>query len=261
MAELTHIVSFSGGVGSFITAKMVVDRYGPENTKLLFADTQIEDEDLYRFVDDCVKKLECELITLADGRTPWEVFEDVRFIGNTRVDPCSAILKRDLIKKWITSNYQPEQCEIHIGIDYSEKHRLGPVVERYKPYIYRSIMVEEGMMLSQEQKISFCEALGVKAPRLYKMGFPHNNCGGFCVKAGLGQFKMLFEKIPERYAEHENSEKEAIERNPKSRPFLRKREKGETRYLTMREYRTEYLEQGKAESDQYDIGGCGCAIE
>lgn len=260
MGELTHIVSFSGGVGSFITAKMVVDRYGPENTKLLFADTQIEDEDLYRFVDDCVKKLECELITLADGRTPWEVFEDVRFIGNSRVDPCSRILKRDLLIDWLKTHYAPDQCEIHIGIDFSEKHRLWPVVERMRPYAYRSLMVEEGMMLSPEQKMSFCEALGVKPPRLYAMGFPHNNCGGFCVKAGLGQFKMLYEKLPERYAEHEAAQEDATERNPKLRPFLKKNVNKNTRYLTMREYRIEFLEKGKAQEDVFDLGGCGCAL-
>ena len=55
---MKHIVSFSGGMGSFAEAKSCVDKYGKENVTLLFADTLMEDEDLYRFKDDCVAFLD-----------------------------------------------------------------------------------------------------------------------------------------------------------------------------------------------------------
>src|SRR5689334_14206991 len=44
------VVMFSGGAGSWGAAKRTVERYGAENTRLLFTDTLIEDEDLYRFL-------------------------------------------------------------------------------------------------------------------------------------------------------------------------------------------------------------------
>ncbi len=47
-----HVVSFSGGLGSFFAAKRVIDQHGTDNTTLLFTDTMTEDEDLYRFLDD-----------------------------------------------------------------------------------------------------------------------------------------------------------------------------------------------------------------
>jgi len=47
-----HIVSFSGGMGSFAEAKSCVDKFGKENVLLLFSDTLMEDEDLYRFIKE-----------------------------------------------------------------------------------------------------------------------------------------------------------------------------------------------------------------
>jgi hypothetical protein len=49
---------------------------------------------------------------------------------------------------------------------------------------------------------------GVRPPRLYELGFKHNNCGGFCVKAGLGQIAHFYRVKPEEYAEHERREQE-----------------------------------------------------
>src|SRR4051812_29467666 len=95
------IVQFSGGIGSWAAAHRAVERFGAEHVRLLFADTLMEDEDLYRFLDDAQRELGCELVRIADGRTPWQVFHDVRMLGNARVDPCSLVLKRELLRKWI----------------------------------------------------------------------------------------------------------------------------------------------------------------
>ena len=84
---MKHIVSFSGGMGSFAEAKACVDKFGKENVELLFADVKMEDEDLYRFKDEVVAFLDVKLTTLCDGRTPFEVFKDQGFMGNTRIDP------------------------------------------------------------------------------------------------------------------------------------------------------------------------------
>lgn len=256
-----YIVSYSGGIGSAITAQMVVDKYGAENTVLLFSDTNMEDPDLYRFNKDVSNLLQVPITRIADGRTPWEVFEDVKFIGNSRIDPCSQILKREIIKTWIKENYTSEECNIFVGIDCSEEHRLHRVVEANKPYVYRSILIEQDIFIDNEYKLQWCKDNNITPPLLYALGFAHNNCGGFCVKAGLGQFKMLYEKLPERYNEHEEIEQRLMRENPKLRPFLKKTIKGETLYLTMKDYREQFLEKAKTEEDKFDFGGCGCALE
>ena len=53
MSNLTHIVMYSGGIGSFFCTKRVVEEIKKphESVILLFADTLMEDEDLYRFLN------------------------------------------------------------------------------------------------------------------------------------------------------------------------------------------------------------------
>lgn len=265
MSVVKHIVMTSGGVGSFVTLCLVVEEFGAENVVSLFADTLIEDEDLYRFLEDTHKHLGVELTRIADGRTPWEVFRDKKFIGNTRVDICSRVLKRDLMDKWIKQNFpNPAECICYIGIDWSEKHRYERLAPRKLPYAYRAPMVERLMMLTPEQKSKFCRERGIEPPRLYAMGAAHNNCGMMCVKAGLAQFRMLYEKMPERYLWHEEQEADLIS-NHGLKPFLRKVENGQTIYYSMREFREEYLMPGSGQQltfdDLLDWGGCGCAID
>lgn len=258
---MKHIVSFSGGLGSAITADMVCKKYGKDNVTMLFADTLVEDEDLYTFNRDVVELLGCDFVTICEGRTPWQVFNDVKYIGNTRVDPCSKVLKRDFIRKYITNNYKPEDCIIWVGIDCTEEHRLSPVVQRNKPFSYRSILIENDIFLTNEYKFKWLTDNNITAPRMYSMGFAHHNCGGFCVKAGLGQFKKLWEMLPDVYADNEREEQLAIKKNPNLRHFLRKTINGKLTYISMRDYRINYLEKNLVSEDENnEFGGCGCAL-
>lgn len=259
---MKHIVSYSGGLGSAITLQMLVEEHGKENVIALFADTKVEDKDLYRFNTDLQNLLGCEFITIADGRTPWQVFKDTKYIGNSRVDPCSKHLKRDLLRKWLKANYNHKECFVYIGIDWTEEHRLLPVVRRGRPYKYRSLLIEKDIFLFPQDKLEWCLKHGIAMPRLYSYGFAHNNCGGFCVKAGLGQFKLLYEMLPEVYSSNELEEQLAIKGNTNLRPFLKKTINGRKRYLTLKEYREQFLEKDLLTEDEtMDMGGCGCAID
>lgn len=262
MSDKKRIVMTSGGLGSFITLAMVCDEFGKDNVVSLFADTKMEDYDLYRFLNDTHEYLDINLKVISDGRDVWEVFRDVKFIGNSRIDPCSKILKRDLIDKFIKNNYNPDECVIYIGIDSSEKHRLERLQPRKLPYVYESILCNKNKFYTHEAKIKFVENIGIKPPRLYELGFKHNNCGGFCVKAGLKQFKVLLEEMPDRYEWHVQREREVRILNSNARPFLRKVINGKKYYLWLDEYR-DYLLSGKLldDDENNDWGGCGCAIE
>lgn len=256
---MKHVVHLSGGIGSWMAAKRVAAKFGTKDLILLFADTLMEDEDLYRFLDEAVKNIGGEFVKLTEGRDPWTVFFDERFLGNSRVDPCSKILKRGMLDRWRNTNTTPENSVRYIGIGWNEQHRLDRLLARVAPWKYEAPMCEKPY-LDQDQMLAALRAEGIEPPRLYKMGFPHNNCGGFCIKAGQAQFKLLLEKMPERYAYHERREQEIRSFLGKDVSILRDRSNAESKPLTLKVFR-ERLERDKENCDLFEWGGCGCAIE
>ena len=255
MVARQHIVMFSGGIGSWATAKRVAKKRGTKNLILLFADTLIEDEDLYRFLEEAAKNVGGKLVKVAEGRDPWQVFKDERFIGNSRVDPCSKILKRRFLRRWLEKNCDPDSTTVHLGIDWSEIHRFENAQEHWVPWKCEAPLCDRPYRMKQEM-LADLEAEGIKQPRLYDMGFPHNNCGGFCIKAGQAHFKRLLEVMPERFAYHEKKELELAAYLGKDVAILTDRRGGKRRPLTLKALR-ERVECGGA-IDEHDWGGCGC---
>lgn len=89
--ELKYVVNFSAGLCSWLAARRVAEQFGVENVVLVFADTDYEDLDAYRFLVQAAADVGAPLYPIRDGRNPWQVFHDVRFLGNTRIDPCSKL--------------------------------------------------------------------------------------------------------------------------------------------------------------------------
>ena len=261
--RIEHLVFFSGGIGSWAAAKRLALRDDVDALTLLFSDTQIEDEDLYRFLDDAVanirKTAKVDYVTIADGRDPWQVFEDVGFIGNTRIDPCSRILKRELMDTWRDEHCDSEHTTLYYGIDWTETHRIERVRERLPAWRIEAPMTERPSM-NKPQMLAWAKDEGIEPPRLYKMGFAHNNCGGFCIKSGQAQFERLLKTMPERYKHHEQREAEVAEKIGTDATILRDRTRGTTTPLSLRQFR-ENLEAQPDLFDHYDFGGCGCAMD
>ena len=254
----THVVMFSGGVGSWAAAKRVAERHGTENLILLFADTLMEDEDLYRFLDEAAEDVGGRLVKVADGRNPWDVFNDVRFLGNTRVDPCSKILKRELLDKWLDANCDRDHTTVHLGISWDEEHRFVRAKSRFdsKGWTCSAPLCEEPLPpMGSEWALEELDKAGIARPRLYAMGFKHNNCGGFCIKAGQAHFELLLRVMPERYAYHEEQEQD-IRMTLGDVAILRDRRGGTTKPMTLRAFRKRL--EAKHGFDENEWGGCGC---
>lgn len=256
---MKHIVFYSGGLGSWMTAKRVIEKHGNENVILLFTDTMMEDEDLYRFLNDTEKQLGVPITRIADGRDVWQVFKDVKYIGNSRIAQCSHILKQKESAKWLKERYAPDECILYLGIDWTEEHRRASPTKNWLPYTVEFPMCDEPF-LDKADVIDELEKAGIELPRLYKKGFSHNNCGGFCVRAGQGHFINLLKEMPERYKYHEQKEEEMrqyLGREDVS--ILTRIRKGEKQTLTLAQLREEY-ENGSKQIDLFDIGGCGCFV-
>lgn len=215
----------------------------------------MEDSDLYRFVDEAAADVGGELVKVAEGRNPWQIFFDERFLGNTRVDPCSRILKRTLLRKWLEEHCDPADTVVYIGIDWTEEHRFHNARAHWEPWRCEAPLCEPPYVTKPDIMERMAEA-GIEAPQLYKLGFPHNNCGGFCIKAGQAHFKLLLRTMPERYLFHERCEQQIRKDLDKDVAILRDRRGGRTKPLTLQEFRLR-LER-EEEIDEHEWGGCAC---
>lgn len=268
MTAASEIVMWSGGIQSWAAAKRVVRRYGRDSVILLFADTRMEDQDLYRFSREAAADVGALLVEADHGLDPWEIFEKHRFLGNHRVDLCSRILKRETLRNWLyeyvkTHDLRCSDVTIHLGMDWTEGHRLDRARQRWESDGWNvSFPLDEPPYETKDQWFDQLAQRGIARPVLYELGFPHNNCGGFCIKAGHAHFRHLLSTMPQRYAYHERKEQELRQLLGKDVAILTDRSGGRSgdnrKPLTLQEFR-ERIKQGH-EVDLFDWGGCGCFV-
>ncbi len=256
---MKHIVSISGGVGSYFTLKRVLEEVEDKTDVIpVFCDTLAEDGDLYRFLDDIEKKFGLKIIRLCEGKTPFELAWEDNFMYNSRIANCSKKLKSRPFKKWLKENYKPDECILYLGIDWTETHRKGAIEKNYKPYQVMFPMCEKPY-LDKSEMLNLLADDGIQIPYMYQIGFSHNNCAGCCVKGGIGHWKMLLEKDRRTFLQWENKE-QAIRRKLNRDVSILKR-KGKP--YTLKELRESLEGSGIQLSfdEVHDIGGCGCFIE
>ena len=258
MSALRYVVQTSGGKGSWAAARHLRDVQGvdPEQMTLLFADTNGEDPDLYRFLREAAEDIGAPLVILDnDGRTIWDAFREARMIGNTRLSVCSRMLKQQPCRDWLTANTNPANTVVVVGIDWTESHRLPAIERNWAPWLTLAPLAEPGAYSKHDIDQLLADA-GIEPPRLYAQGFPHNNCAGACVRAGQGQWARLLQVNPTRYAAEEAQEEALRTELGKDVAILRDRRGGTTKPLTLRALR-ERIEDNE-QIDLFDIGGCGC---
>lgn len=236
---MEHIVQYSGGIGSWAVAQLVAEQHGPGAMTLLFADVLAEDPDTYRFLEDSSKHLGVPITLLCEGRTPFDVFRDERFLGNSRFAPCSGTLKIAPARKWVEERFpDPGDCVLYVGIDRSEQRRIPAIANGWAPYRVEFPLCHTPYPTwSKDDLLAWARSAGVEPPALYSRGFGHNNCGGRCVKGGIKHWTLLLQQHPDRYKQAEDLENEVRTSWGKDVSILREQRKGEVRNLTLTELR------------------------
>lgn len=332
---MKHIKFYSGGIGSWKMTKRSMLEHGLEDTIMLFTDTLIEGKDVYRFLLTTTQEITgidqsdliemCDYIPeithetmgfrkeylidlarrvternpyfvwIADGRDPWEVFKDVRWIGNSRTAQCSHLLKQEMAARWIEEHFNSEspmkaditkkefknwnekkiqefeelkrkeweentkeKCVLYLGIDWSEDHRKAAPIKNWHPYRVEFPMCDEPY-IDKNDMLDDLKLLNIDPPDSYGKGFSHSNCSNFCVRAGQGHFVKLLQTNPELYRYHEEKEQEMREFLGKDYSILRRQKNKIKEYITLRQLREEY-EVKSEDIDMDDIGGCGCFV-
>lgn len=204
---------------------------------------------------------------IADGRDVWDIYEKERFLGNSSADPCSKLLKREIADRWLRNNCDPEKTQVIVGIDYEEIERFEGQErkgDRPGPKGLRRRMAEKGWtfiaplcerpLISWKARQERLAVEGLWLPRLNRLGFAHNNCGGFCCKGGQGHFKKLLTEFPERYAYAEQREQDIRGLLGDVSMLTDRRGGGGKKPLTLSALRERELDAVEAS----EMGACGC---
>lgn len=258
-----HVAMFSGGASSAYVAYHIVQKYGKENCVLFFTDTLWEDIDNYRFMEEVAEYIGMEITYRIDGRTPEEVFHDVRFLGNSRMAKCSEELKVRQTLIYLEELRDEHNLEpiLYFGIGPHEQHRAINLQNFYEhnpiePIATRFPMIETFTEDLDTKKI-IRDEWKIALPRMYGFGFSHANCAGRCVRGGLGHYALLYKVWPEQYAEQEAMEERFRKKFDKDVSILKRNSKA----FTLREYR-EMMERDGVEtylSEKDDTIPCVCS--
>lgn len=262
-----YVVSVSGGLSSAEALERAITAKGLKNVRAVFADVGEafddfgnricgEDEDLFRFLGETQRFLGIEVTRLRSERYKniWDVFFGERMLGSTLRDPCSRWLKRRVIDEWIRAHFVEFNTVRCLGFSWLEESRAHEF-DKLSGYWQTWHPLLDPPYLTNEEIAQKWESRGIKRPRLYAQGYAHNNCGGFCVKMGLGQARDLLILNRAAYLWHEEQE-QRFRREISADATIFKRGK---KPITMRDLRIAF-EAGYVPKTDKQICGGRCMI-
>lgn len=257
---MRYVVSLSGGIASAVAADRAIERYGRNNVDLWFADTMWEDEDLYRFLDNCIERWGGFYSRERVGMNPLEVAESERIIPNQKIATCSRVLKQKPFKVHLLS--LPKPVTVLLGLDWKEMHRHEAPRNAYEAVGGVSVDFPLLWPPLEADYASIIASWGIEIPRLYKLGFPHNNCGGRCVRQGQKEWLRLRDTFPERFAEVRDWEarQQALGDNRANYAILRDRTGGTLKPLSLAELERRNLPVEDMPEAVDDRFGCFCEV-
>lgn len=265
-----HVVNLSGGACSFWAADRVAQRFGPSDMVLLFADTLIEDDELYEFNAWTSEYFGIPITRVSREITPWELFRSEGLIANSKSPICSIRLKREPLDEWFRLNMTPigslfgEPDIRYVGLDWTEGHRLEALRESKPQWQWEAPMFEWQPLWDKCRMLDELKNLYGKLPRAYVEGFPHNNCGRRCVRAGITHFIHLFKTDPRQFLDWEEEEQKTLDEF-RSRGIgndfsvLKDRRNKDIKPMTFAQLRERIL-ANDATLPKDDWGGCGCGV-
>ena len=257
-----RIVNVSGGMASAVALFRTIERYGRDGTLAVFADTRSEDADTYRFLDDVERVAQIPITRLSDGRDIWAVFFQSALF-TTLQGGCKASweLKKMPLAAFTEEHGDYETTTILVGFGPDETNRMDLLTAAMRPwrvdfplawggYSHRCDLMEE------------LRSRGIEPPRIYARGYPHNNCAGACILAGIKQWSGLLRDYRELYLSSEEKEQrfltELRARGRTEITILKDRRGGSVENLSLRQLREE-IESGEREpTDSWRATTCSC---
>lgn len=197
-----NIAWWSGGVTSAVACKLAIDLFG--SVRIIFIDTLNEDEDTYRFKDDCEKWYGLPIETMRNEKygsieDVWIKYKSLN-VANGAI--CSSELKRKVRLDFEKNNIFDYQV---FGFDIDEPKRAKAMTLNYPAA--KSIYPLLLFGYDKSKCISILTEAGIEIPRAYKLGFNNNNClNTGCVQGGIGYWQKMKRDFPDKFENMANME-------------------------------------------------------
>ena len=127
----------------------------------------------------------------------------------------------------------------------------------HAPLLTEPVQGEESLFFAPLDQI------GPAEPRLYGLGYMHNNCGGFCVKAGQAHYQNRLRVQPDRFAYDAMMERKLAAFLGADVSMLTDRRRGQGKKPLSLDRFAERLRREPETTYEYRPGesGCGCMLE
>ena len=195
---------WSGGVTSAVACKLAIDLFGKDKCQVIMIDTKNEDDDTYRFKNDCEKWYGLPITSITAIGTKYESIQDVwikKLSLNTATGAiCSTELKRWVREEWQRNNEYDYQI---FGYEFESKEFNRAKGMYYNNPTAKAIfpLLMFGYDKPKCGEIVQFEA-GIQLPVSYYLGFKNNNClKTGCVQGGIGYWQLMREKKPDVFNE------------------------------------------------------------
>lgn len=253
---MTHVISVGGGItSSLLLPKLAIERYGRENCVFVMAALTDDEGSSRQFIADVEKLLNIEItrVTIGGEILPrgvwakysiWDIFFYTGIIGNSRIDPCSRMLKREVMRDYMKRWHDPLCTVLHVGITASEIDRMLSIRRNWKEHGY-TVIADLPDSVTKAYAVAECERLLGYVPTNYKIGMGHNNCGagkdgiGFCVKGGQKEKAKLLWYDRKTYLYHETMELLHQQVHQHTNTIMKWSRGARWEYITLRQFRLE----------------------
>ena len=215
---------WSGGITSAVACKIGIDLYGKDNLRIIFIDTMNEDDDTYRFMEDCNKWYGIDIETIKSDKFDniQEVWRKNIALNHAKGAVCSDRLKRQVREVWEKSNKWENQI---FGFELDEYRRAKSMIINHPQTKPLFTLMLKG--LNKKNCINIVQEAGIKVPNTYSLGFLNNNCFKTgCVQGGIGYWQKMKRDFPEKFNKMADMEHELTELKGKPVTMLKDQSKG-----------------------------------
>jgi hypothetical protein len=185
------VVWFSCGASSAVASKYAIQKY--DNIDIVYCDTGGEHESNMIFLHECEEWIGRDIKILKSKKYTdhFDVFRKTKYLSGIQGARCTTELKKKLRLEY----QRPD--DVHVfGFTLEEQSRAKRF-EDYNPELFVDwILIDKG--LDKQSCLGILWQSGIKLPKMYDLGYNHNNCIG-CVKGGKGYWNKIRIDFPEHF--------------------------------------------------------------